>query len=129
MKKSSSKSGVWFNPQSLKSLSSNWCYLAGVALYYSDSVLDMDISPMADGWLVEGTVLGDKKNTYEVSIEMTLSLSGEVAEWDSECTCRAGHQCEHGVALMFNAANEGLSLLAQDAPRTAIAPAPPPKQL
>ncbi|MEO6320695.1 MAG: SNF2-related protein, partial [Polaromonas sp.] len=125
----SKSTACWFNPQSLKSLSSNWCYVAGMALYYSDNVLDMDISPMADGWLVEGTVLGYKKNTYEVSIEMTLHPHGEVAKWDSDCTCRAGHQCEHGVALMFNAANEGLSLLAQDAPRTAIAPPPTPEQL
>jgi len=100
-----------------------------MGLYYSDNVLDMDISPMAGGWLVEGTVLGEKKNSYEVSIDMTFRPNGEVAEWDSNCTCTVGYQCKHGVALMFNAAHEGAPLLPQNAPRPAAAPAPTPEQI
>ena len=129
MKKSSSRSGLWFNSQSLESLCDSRSYHAGISLYYSDYVLDMDISPMAGGWLLEGTVLGEKKNSYEVSIDMTLHPNGEVAEWDSNCTCQVGYQCKHGVALMFNAAHEGLALLPQNAPHPVIAPAPTPEQL
>ncbi|CAN5246256.1 hypothetical protein BH10PSE16_BH10PSE16_21200 [soil metagenome] len=129
MKNPSSRSSLWFNPQSLESLCDSRSYRAGMALYYSDNVLDMDISPMDQGWLVEGEVLGSKGDPYEVSIEMTLNPNGEVTEWDSDCTCPVGYQCKHGVALMFNAASEGLALLAHDAPRAAVAPAPTPEQL
>lgn len=124
MQKTSSRSGLWFNPQSLEPLCLSQSYLAGMALYYSDNVLDMDITPLDNDWLVEGEVVDDRKKRQQVSIEMTLSADGKVAEWDSNCTCRASYQCKHGVALMFKAAHEGAPLLAQNAPRPGVAPAP-----
>ena len=131
MQKSSSKSGLWFSPQSLQSLCDSPSYRAGMALYFSDGVVDLGISPRADGWLVEGTVMGEKRKTCEVSIDMTLDANGGVDEWDSNCTCPVCHQCKHGVALMFHAANEGLALFEQDAQcqAAALVPAPTPEQI
>ena len=120
---------MWFNPQSLEPLCVSQSYLAGMALYYSGNVLDLDITPLDNDWLVEGEVFDDRKKSQQVSIEMTLSADGKVAEWDSNCTCPVGHQCKHGVALMFNAAHEGLALLPQNAPRPVMAPAPTPEQI
>ncbi|MBH2020515.1 MAG: DEAD/DEAH box helicase [Burkholderiales bacterium] len=122
MKKLSSRSGWWFNPKSLQSLCDIRSYRAGMGLYYSDNVLDMTVAPLHGGWLVEGEVLDSKKDTCAVSIEMALNPDGEVAEWDSNCTCPVGYQCKHGVALMFRAAHEGL---AQQVPRVAVIPPTP----
>ena len=125
--KASSKSSLWFKPQSLEALCISLSYRAGIALYYSGNVLEMEISPLNDDWRVEGEVIDDRKKSQQVSIEMTLSPNGEVAEWNSNCTCPAEHQCKHGVALMFNAAHKGLARLPPDASHPVAAPAHTPQ--
>jgi superfamily II DNA or RNA helicase len=121
MQSFSRKTGLWFDPRSLEPLCVNKVYLAGMGLYYSDHVRGMAISPLRDGWLLLGTVADDRRTTHDVSVDMELTPEGEVAEWDSDCSCRAGHQCKHGVALMFKAAHEGLQRLQHQATRVVVA--------
>ena len=129
MKKSPRKIVLWFDPKSLESLCPGKAYLAGVALYDSDCVLDIAISrddEEDENWLVEGEVMGTRGDAYEVSIEMSLTPEGKLAHWDSFCDCRVQHQCKHGVALMLEAAYEGLSLLDDEDLQRPAAPAASP---
>jgi len=126
MKKFRQTARSWFDPKSLESLCHSKTYQAGVELYEYGGVLDLAISPMdqdePEDWLVEGAVIGTRDASYEVTIEMSLTPEGRVAHWDSFCDCRTTHQCQHGVALMFKAAEDGLSLLDEED----LLPAPTP---
>jgi superfamily II DNA or RNA helicase len=119
--------GLWFDPRSLEQLSEAGAWSRGLSLYRSQKVLSLEIEPLRDAWLLLGEVQGSLRQPYEVSIEMALMPDGQVDVWDSDCSCPAGLQCKHGVALMLKAAYHGLQLLGQElAPGTARTPATPP---
>ncbi len=80
-------------------------------LYRNQKVLSVDIEPFKDHWLLLGEVQGTQRTPYELSIEVTLTPDGRVADWASDCECPVGQQCKHGVALMLKAAYQGLQLL------------------
>ena len=122
MQSPSRPTGHWFDGRSLARLTDPITWQRGMALYVSQHVLSLDIVPSGAGWILLGEVLGSKRDTYEVSIELALTSQGQVAQWDSLCECPVGVQCKHGVALMLKAAQQGLRLL-KDLPE---APAPVP---
>ncbi|MFZ2295968.1 MAG: hypothetical protein WAW46_13145, partial [Polaromonas sp.] len=104
MQFNSLKNGLWFDPQSLERLSGAGAWTRGLLLYRSQNVLDLDIEPLKDHWLLEGQVQGSQRAPYEVSVEMTLLPDGQVADWRSDCSCPVAAQCKHGVALTLKAA-------------------------
>jgi superfamily II DNA or RNA helicase len=119
--------GLWFDPRSLEQLSDAGAWSRGLSLYRSQKVLSLEIEPLRGAWLLLGEVQGSLRQPYEVSIEMALLADGQVDVWDSDCSCPAGLQCKHGVALMLKAAYHGLQLLGQElAPGAAHSPATPP---
>lgn len=133
MSKSSKRTACWFNPLSLERLCPPRVYSQAVALYYSGHVEKMSLSALEDDdgndvWLLEGEVISQGHDFDEVSIEMELTSDGEVANWDSICTCKTQYQCKHGAALMLAAAHEGLALLAHRSPPPVIVP-PTPEQV
>ena len=93
-----------------------------MALYVSQHVLDLEIVKSGAGWILLGLVRGSKRDAYEVSIELALTLQGQVAQWDSLCECPVGTQCKHGVALMLKAAQQGLCLMSGSAAVSIAAP-------
>ncbi len=103
--------GHWFDGRSLAALIDPPTWERGLALYISQHVLDLDIVGSGAGWILLGQVQGSKREAYEVSIELALTLRGQVAQWDCLCECPVGTQCKHGVALMLKAAQQGLRLL------------------
>jgi superfamily II DNA or RNA helicase len=111
MQSTSRPTGHWFDGRSLARLTDPITWQRGMALYVSQHVLSLDIVPSGAGWILLGEVLGSKRDTYEVSIELALTSQGQVAQWDSLCECPVGVQCKHGVALMLKAAQQGLRLL------------------
>jgi uncharacterized Zn finger protein len=117
MQSTSRPTGHWFDGRSLARLTDPITWQRGMALYVSQHVLSLDIVPSGAGWILLGEVLGSKRDTYEVSIELALTSQGQVAQWDSLCECPVGVQCKHGVALMLKAAQQGLR--ARPAPRRA----------
>ena len=123
-------SGLWFDPQSLQTLADAGAWSRGLMLYRSQKVLSVDIEPFKGHWLVLGEVQGTRRTPYELSIELTLTPQGQVADWQSDCECHVGQQCKHGVALMLKAAYQGLQLLGSEAGANVTSPAPPtPEQV
>ncbi|MFZ2387851.1 MAG: SNF2-related protein, partial [Polaromonas sp.] len=129
MQFNSLKNGLWFDPQSLERLSGAGAWTRGLLLYRSQNVLDLDIEPLKDHWLLEGQVQGSQRAPYEVSVEMTLLPDGQVADWRSDCSCPVAAQCKHGVALTLKAAYQGLHLLGPELAHSAApGTAPSPEQ-
>ena len=121
--------GLWFNPRSLENICDSGAWSRGLTLFRNQKVLSLDIDPLHGHWLLLGEVQGSQRQPYEVSIEMALTPSGQVANWDSLCECPVGHQCKHGVAMMIKAAYQGLQILGDNAALSeAIAP-PSPQEL
>jgi len=100
-------------------------YARGLDLYRNQRVLDVQIEPLKKDWLVTGQVQGSQRAPYDLSIVVTRGPTGQVLEWDSDCTCPVGYQCKHGVALMIKAAYKGAQLLGNSAPVKSA----PPKML
>ena len=122
-------SGLWFDPSELLALSDGPTYGRGMMLLRSQEVLDIDVFPNDDHWIVLGNVQGSQREPYEVSIEVTLSPQGRLMEWDSLCECPVEYQCKHGVALMLKAAYKGLQLLSDGGHSPMARQAPTPEQI
>jgi superfamily II DNA or RNA helicase len=111
MQDNSPISGPWFATQSLHHSIDRATWDRGLTLYLTQKVLNLDIERMDDYWLLLADVQGSERRPYEVAIELTFKPDGEVANWDSDCTCPVGYQCKHGVAVMLKAAQQGLRLM------------------
>ena len=129
MQNNSLTKGPWFNTQSLLKLIDRVTWDRGLTLYLTQKVQGLSIEPMPGYWLLMGDVQGTARRPYEVSIELALSPDGQVATWDSNCTCPVGYQCKHGVALMFKAAQQGLRLMGDAAARSFKVTPPSPEQV
>ena len=111
---------LWFNPNTLEHLSDAGTWVRGRMLYITQSVLSLRITAQDDHWLIEGTVQGGQRKPYSVSIELTLTPTGDIDTWDSDCTCPVGLNCKHGVALTMKAAYQGLAILGPNAAYNAV---------
>ena len=129
---SSLKTGLWFKPQSLQPMADAGAWGRGLLLFRNQKVLSLDIEPHKDHWLLFGEVQGSLAAPYEVSIALSLMPDGQVDYWDSVCDCPVRSQCKHGVALVLQAAHQGLQVLGGQAAYSA-SPAlftpPSPEQL
>ncbi|MDP3706572.1 MAG: DEAD/DEAH box helicase [Polaromonas sp.] len=121
--------GPWFNPHSLEPMAEAGAWARGLMLYRDQKVLDLQIEPEGEGWLLLGEVQGSQRQPYELSIEMALTPQGAVDYWDSQCSCPVGHQCKHGVALMIKAAYQGLQIMGRNGSPTLARTPPSPEQL
>ncbi|MCJ7799850.1 MAG: helicase SNF2, partial [Polaromonas sp.] len=129
MHKSPLNPGPWFNPHSLEALAEAGAWARGLMLYRGQKVVDMQIEPQGDGWLLQGEVQGSQRQPYLLTIDMALTPDGAVDYWDSRCSCPVARQCKHGVALMIKAAYQGLQFMAlHGSPLQARTP-PTPEQL
>ena len=113
MHKDTLPGGLWFDPRSLEKLADSGAWTRGLALYRSNKVVSMLITPAGDHWVVAGEVQGSLRSPYEICIDMALSADGKLAYWDSDCDCPVGDNCKHGVALMLKAAYQGAPWLAR----------------
>ena len=116
-----SSQSPWFSPNDFIRHASTTTVARARTLYATQKVLDLQISPDEDHWLLEGRVQGSQRTPYDVSVELTLTTNGKLDTWDSDCTCPVGYNCKHGVALTLKAAYRGLSILGDRA--TAVRPA------
>jgi superfamily II DNA or RNA helicase len=108
--------GPWLDLASLVQRCDSVTYARALELYRNQRVLDLQIEPLHDYWLLMGDVQGSARHPYEVSIELKRSANGRVIEWDSDCTCPVGYQCKHGLALMIKAAYKGAAILGERMP-------------
>ncbi|HEY5581523.1 MAG TPA: DEAD/DEAH box helicase, partial [Rhodoferax sp.] len=130
MQINSDTTGPWFSTQSLASSIDRATWDRGLTLYLTQKVLSLEIKPMGDYWQLLAAVQGSERWPYQVSIELTFKPNGEVANWDSDCSCPVGYQCKHGVAVLLKAAQQGRRLMDSAAARSALAPAAPtPEQV
>jgi superfamily II DNA or RNA helicase len=121
--------GPWFNPHSLEPLAEAGAWARGLMLYRGQKVVDMQIEPQGEGWLLQGEVQGSQRQPYLLTIDMALTPDGAVDYWDSRCSCPVSRQCKHGVALMIKAAYQGLQFMTlHGSPLQARTP-PTPEQL
>ncbi|MEO7954619.1 MAG: helicase SNF2, partial [Polaromonas sp.] len=120
---------VWFDASSLEALTDAGAWARGLPLYRGQKVLQLDIEPQQDHWLLVGEVQGSLRAPYEVRIEMALLPDGQVDFWNSHCTCPVGRQCKHGVALMLKAAYQGLHLLGHAAASVSARQPPSPEAI
>ncbi len=104
--------GLWFDPRSLEKLADSGAWSRGLALYRSNRVLSMNITPAGDHWVVAGEVQGSLRAPYELCIDMALTADSKLAYWDCDCDCPVGDNCKHGAALMLKAAYQGAPWLA-----------------
>jgi superfamily II DNA or RNA helicase len=122
MTKDAPPSRVWFNPNTLEELTSNATWTRGRLLYSGQKVLDLKISPADGYWQLEGQVQGSERWPYTLTIELTLTETGEIDTWDADCSCPVGYNCKHGVALTMKAAYQGLRILGSEAALQAVRP-------
>ncbi len=111
MKYGAAQHSVWFNPQSLEKFASNVTYTRGRLLYASQDVRSLDIAPADGYWLVTGEVQGSQRQPYALTIELTLTDTGDLDTWNADCSCPVGYDCKHGVALTLKAAYHGRRIL------------------
>jgi superfamily II DNA or RNA helicase len=128
MQKSPLNPGPWFNPHSIEALADAGAWARGLMLYRGQKVLDLQIDPQGEGWLLQGEVQGSQRQPYVLSIDMALMPDGAVDYWDSRCSCPVGRQCKHGVALMIKAAYHGLLVMGRDGYSAATRTPPTPEQ-
>jgi len=102
---------LWLDLATLVQRCSSSSYARALEIYRSQHVLDLGIEPLQDVWLLTGAVQGSARHPYKVSVEVKRSPDGRVLDWDSDCTCRMGYQCKHGIALMIKAAYKGQQIL------------------
>ena len=121
--------GLWIDLSSLVQRCDSSTYARGLELYRTQRVLNLSLEQLRGYWLLLGDVQGSQRHPYEVTIEIKRSKTGELLEWDSDCTCPVGYQCKHGVALMIKAAYQGYQLLSQPAVTTPVAKPATPEQL
>jgi superfamily II DNA or RNA helicase len=130
MQNDSAAVGPWFSTQSLANSIDRATWDRGLTLYLAQKVLSLEIKPMGDYWQLLAAVQGSQRWPYQVSIELTFKPNGEVANWDSDCSCPVGYQCKHGVAVLLKAAQQGRRLMDPSAALSACAPAAPtPEQI
>ena len=129
MKNQTPERAVWFDASSLQPLADSGAWTRGLLLYRSQKVLQLDIDPGQDRWLLLGKVQGSQRAPYEVGVEMALLPDGQVDFWNSHCACPVGRQCKHGVALALKAAYEGLQLLGHTAASASARQPPSPETI
>ena len=97
-----------FNPQTLLASVPGTIFELGVALYRSQQVLECELSRVnLSEWGIAGTVKGNRREVhavYEVSVVLEASPGGDITFFSSNCSCRVGTNCQHGVALAVKAA-------------------------
>ncbi len=120
MQNDSTTKHLWFNPNGLDKFTSEVTRARGRELYVSQKVLDLRISPQEDYWLLEGEVQGSERRPYTLSVELTLTPTGDIDNWDSDCSCPVGYNCKHGVALTIKAAYQGLRMLGAEKAYSAV---------
>ena len=99
------------NPQTLLAKVSSATYAQGVALYRGQQVLECVLSRVSQSeWGVAGTVKGMRREVCEVSVVLEASPQGDITFFSSNCSCRVGINCQHGVALAVKAAYKAGSL-------------------
>ena len=94
----------WFDLPSAQALCDSGAWQRGLALQRSGRVLALGVSPLREGWLLEGRVQGTQRYPYDVSLELVLMPDRQVDYFRSDCSCPVGGQCKHGVALLAQAA-------------------------
>ncbi len=94
----------WFDLPSAQALCTSGAWQRGLALQRSGQVLELEVSPLHDHWLLEGRVQGTQRYPYDVSLELALMPDAQVDYFHSDCSCPVGQQCKHGVALLAQAA-------------------------
>ncbi|MBK6998730.1 MAG: DEAD/DEAH box helicase [Rhodoferax sp.] len=99
----------WFNAQSLVRFADSGTFLRGRTLFDLKKVRALRITPIADHWLIEGSVQGSHPHPYELSIELGLTSEGRITSWEADCSCPVGFNCKHAVALTLQAATVGPS--------------------
>ena len=92
------------NPQTLLARVSSATFEQGVAIYRSQQVLECELSRVnLSEWGIAGTVRGNKREVCEVSVVLEASPDGDITFFSSNCSCRVGINCQHGVALAVKA--------------------------
>ncbi len=94
----------WFNAQSISRFADQGTLLRGRSLFELKKVRALRITPVADHWLVEGSVQGSHPHPYELSVELSLTSEGRITSWEADCSCPVGYNCKHAVALTLQAA-------------------------
>ena len=102
---------LWFNPDSLRLQIDSTTWLRGLDLFRKQSVLFFDILAHDDDWIVEGEVLGSKRDMYFTSAVIRLSADRSVVSFNTLCSCPVVRNCKHSVALLLKAAYQGYSVL------------------
>jgi len=121
--------GLWLDIPSVMQLGSTTTFARALELYRNQRVLSIELTPVADGWLLEGEVQGSQRQPYRVDIDFTRGANGHVLNWDSDCTCPVGYQCKHALAVLLKAAYKGHQMVAQSDSEPGQARAYTPEEL
>ena len=98
-------------------------FTRGRDIYRSQQVLELQTQHIeSDDWELSGLVQGSLRTPYSVTVQLELDDGGELAFFDSECSCPVGHLCKHAVALTLKAAYQ--SFKRPSSPSSATTPSP-----
>ena len=98
----------WFQIESLKSLCDKGAWSRGAELHRQGAVLRIAVKKDgADGWVLDGEVLGSQPVPYTVQAKLAIADTGVVQSWWGECNCPVGADCKHAVALALKSVHLG----------------------
>ncbi|OYU12126.1 MAG: helicase SNF2 [Comamonadaceae bacterium PBBC1] len=104
----------WFPPSQLAFYFDSNSWAKGTALYLQNEVVSAQMTPEAEGWLLQAQVQEGRELTpFQVKAHVRVSDGGNLQAWRSTCTCAVGRMCRHGAALGIHAAMQGFGMLAQ----------------
>ena len=96
-----SRRGFFLDIQALAPPLSAATYAQGVALYRQQRVLECTLNRVSQHeWGAVGTVKGNSNAAHGVSAVVETDNDGRVTFFSSQCNCRIGRHCLHGVALV-----------------------------
>ena len=96
-----SRRGFFLDCQALPPPLNTTTYTQGVTLYRQQRVLECALNRVSQQeWGVAGSVKGNSAAAHSVSAVVETDNDGRVIFFSSQCDCRIGHHCLHGVALV-----------------------------
>ena len=96
-----SRRGFFLDIQALPPPLSAATHTQGVALYRQQRVLECVLNRVSQQeWGAAGSVKGHSAAAHSVSAVVETDSDGRVTFFSSQCDCRVGRHCLHGVALV-----------------------------
>lgn len=104
---------ISFTEADIRRIMPNDCFKQGFTYWLQGNVFELRAQSLQNGaYLIAAEVRGAKRARYTVNIAVSINANGQI-HFDSNCSCQSGCHCEHAVAALFSALEQGKQLDSQ----------------